>query len=127
MSYARIKHGSCRSASRRKTWIERHSAIDEDAGAADIVGLVGGEERGYTPDIFRLPDAFVGDQSHEGVVSFWRVPGGRVDRRADRARADTVNADPVRRDLLSDARPALLTIMSIVPNSSHIRANIALT
>src|SRR5262249_7679547 len=54
-------------------------------------------------DVIRFTDALVGNELHQFTVSLRRSPGFHVDGRADGARANRVDADAVRRDLLSDA------------------------
>src|SRR5919106_4013890 len=40
-----------------EAWIERHAAIDEDAGAGDVVGLVRGKPGDHAADVVDLADA----------------------------------------------------------------------
>src|SRR3546814_20446236 len=44
--------------------IELHSAVDEQGGADDVVGIVGEEPGGRAGDVLRLADAAIGDLLH---------------------------------------------------------------
>src|SRR5919106_1294399 len=82
--------------------IECHPAVDEDAGAGDVIGLIRGQPRDHAADVLDLADPLVRHELHEVGIGLGRAPGGGVDRRADRARAHAVDPDAVRRDLLGD-------------------------
>src|ERR671918_1482500 len=90
------------SASGREARVQRHAAVDEDAGAGDVVGLVGGEPGDHPADVLDLANALVGHELHQLGIGLGRVPGGGVDRGADRARAHAVDPDAMRGDLLGD-------------------------
>src|SRR5262249_41642026 len=53
-----------RLASRLKPRIQRHPAIDKNAGAMDVIGVVRGEPHGCPPDVIRLADAFIRNKFH---------------------------------------------------------------
>ena len=70
--------------------------------AGDVIRRVGGEPHGRARDVVGLADALVGHERHEIGVGRGRRPSLRVDRRADRARRDAVDADAMGRELLGD-------------------------
>src|SRR5919106_1008021 len=90
------------SAAGLEAGIEGHAAVDVQRRAGDVVGLVRGQPHGRPRDVLGLADALVGDELQELGVGLGRLPRLAVDRRADRARADAVDPDAVRRDLLGD-------------------------
>ena len=55
-------------ASCRKTRIQGHPAIHKNACAIDVIGLIGSQEHGNSPDVVWLADAFVGNQRHERFI-----------------------------------------------------------
>ena len=101
-AHRRHHQGAARltSAAGREAGIERHAAVDEHRRAGHVIGMVRAEPDRGLGDVVRLPDPLVGHESHEIAIGLRRVPGRRVDRRADRARTDPVDADAMRCELL---------------------------
>ena len=50
------------STARLETGVECHAAIDEDARAVDVVGLVGSQPRGHSPDVVDFADSLIRDE-----------------------------------------------------------------
>ncbi len=59
-------------ASRLKTGIERHAAVDEDARAVDVVRLIGREPSGNAADVVHFADAFVRRREPNSCFRRWR-------------------------------------------------------
>src|SRR6266545_1655212 len=91
------------SAPRLEAGIEGHAAVDVDAGAGDVVRVIGGEPDGGAGDVVDLADALVRHQLHQLGVGLDRAPRLHIDRRADGAGADGVDADAPGGDFLGDA------------------------
>src|SRR5947199_3015992 len=86
------------SAARREGGEERHSAVNEQRGADNVVGLIGGEPYGGTRDVIWLPYAAIRHKLHQRVIGFLGLPCRRVDRRANGARSDAVDTYALGRD-----------------------------
>src|SRR5206468_2110970 len=86
-----------------KSGVERHAAIDENRRTVDVVGIVGSQPHRGAPDVVGFANALVRNQLHQLPIRFGCAPGLHVDRRADGAGGDAVDADAMRRDLLGDA------------------------
>src|SRR5215469_14214446 len=86
-----------------KTRIEGHTAVHKNACPIDVIGLIRCEEHSNSPDVLRFADAFVGNESHQRLVGFLSRPSTGINRRTYCPRADAVDTDAVRCDLLSDA------------------------
>jgi hypothetical protein len=73
--------------------VERHASIDEERRPDYIVRGIAGQPHGGTANVFRLADAAVGNQGQQPLVRFIGIPGLAVDRRANSARRDGIDAD----------------------------------
>src|SRR5690349_15730191 len=78
--------------------VERHSAVDDQRDAVDIIGGIRGEPDARAGDVVGLANAAVGDQLHQLGIGFRRAPRRSVDRRSNGAGADAVDADSMRRE-----------------------------
>ena len=83
--------------------IKRHTAVDEQRCALDVIGLITRQPNCGAPDFLRFADPLVRNQLEQFVVMLGRVPGLHVNWCADRARCNRVHTDPIRRDFLGDA------------------------
>src|ERR1700760_1397248 len=90
-----------RSRSSAKDWCAGrsagHAAIDEDFGAADVGGFVGGEEQDGVGDFLRLTDASAGNGSGDACFDLGQyvrtAAAARPDRSAGGAGGDDVHPD----------------------------------
>ena len=83
-----------------KARVERHASIDEERRADHVVGGVAGQPDGGAANVFRLADATIGDERQQALVGFIGIPGLAVDRRANCAGRDGIDADALGRNLL---------------------------
>src|SRR6185312_16934137 len=87
------RRGAIPSASRLEAGIERHAAVDEQADAVHVVRVVRRDPHGGAADLVGFADPLVRNELHQLVVGFGRIPGLHVDRRADRAGANGIDAN----------------------------------
>src|SRR6266851_2004671 len=90
------------SAPRREFGVERHTAVDEQRDAIDIVAVVPREPDGGASDIFGLADALVGHKAHQRLIGLRRRPRFGVYRGAGGARGEAIHPDSLRRQFLGD-------------------------
>src|SRR5262245_17277585 len=69
----------------------------------NVIRVVRREPNGCPADVVGLPDPFIWNELHQFAIGFWRSPGFHIDGSANRARADRIHADAMRRHFLSDA------------------------
>src|SRR5678816_152934 len=71
-------------ASGLEAGVQRHTAIDEQADARDVVRVVGREPHRRATDLLRLADTLVRDELQQLVIRPGCIPGLHIDWRADR-------------------------------------------
>src|SRR6478752_1165284 len=87
----------------RKSWIQRHAAVDEDACSRNVVGLIGCKKHGYPADVSGLSNPLIGNECEKRLIGFRSVPGGLIDRRPNCPRTDAIYANPLRSQFLRHA------------------------
>jgi len=60
---------------RCKTRMKRHTSIDDQTDAVDVIGIIRGQPHCGAGDVFRLADSFIRYQFHKLIIGLLRLPG----------------------------------------------------